>query len=446
MEWCVDTRVAAAVTAAEADICAHLARHALEPVTVELARPEIAKALREPGAGRLWVGVDWEEAQPLLCIYGLPDGPVAGDLVAPGVARTHDQTAIQPPDGHALLSSARLAVTRAPEADIDPLPRPSTAASVYTPLSVAGDLADELSAGRTLEEAAAVAGATLAEQVTLTSPLTAGDPAAMSELFLEAEGHLGGDFRLVAVDDRRAVFANRRCPFGASVRPDMCRFTSGLAGGIAARLGGGAEVTLDERLALGDPQCRLVVDLAPLSGRPTSHLYSWPPAGLRSLELPESVASARGFRVNLSLQLPRDRLSVPVTRHLISAAMAEVGVIPSDLHEVELALSEACGNVIDHSGPGDVYEVAVTIAPTACHIRVVDLGHGFDYESLTPPEMADVDAEHGRGVALMHALVDQVRFESEPERGTVVHLVKTLQFDDGVPARKLMLESLDSQD
>jgi serine/threonine-protein kinase RsbW len=123
--------------------------------------------------------------------------------------------------------------------------------------------------------------------------------------------------------------------------------------------------------------------------------------------------------------------------------MREVGVVAEDADAVELAVSEACANVVAHSGPGDAYEVAVTVGPATCHIRVVDVGRGFDHRALRGPGMAEVDAEHGRGVALMHALVDQVRFESEPERGTVVHLVKQLHFDDEVPARRLMLQALD---
>src|SRR5579875_289939 len=118
--------------------------------------------------------------------------------------------------------------------------------------------------------------------------------------------------------------------------------------------------------------------------------------------------------------------------------MREVGVVSHDADAVELAVTEACANVIDHSGPGDAYNVAVSIGPAACHIRVVDVGRGFDHEALALSAMADEHAEHGRGVALMHALVDQVRFESEPERGTVVHLVKRLNFEDSAPAHKLM--------
>ena len=41
------------------------------------------------------------------------------------------------------------------------------------------------------------------------------------------------------------------------------------------------------------------------------------------------------------------------------------------------------------------------------------------------------DAEHGRGVALMRALVDQVGFRLLPELGTVVSLEKRLRYAGG---------------
>jgi serine/threonine-protein kinase RsbW len=162
-----------------------------------------------------------------------------------------------------------------------------------------------------------------------------------------------------------------------------------------------------------------------------------PAAGAPTATEHTALPSSPGFQVTLSLLLPRDRLSVPITRHLIRAAMDEVGVITEDAEAVELAVTEACANVIDHSGPGDAYEVATSIGPSACHMRVVDVGRGFDHSALALFQMADQDAEHGRGMALMHALVDQVRFESEPERGTIVHLVKRLTFHDDAAAHRL---------
>ena len=52
-------------------------------------------------------------------------------------------------------------------------------------------------------------------------------------------------------------------------------------------------------------------------------------------------------------------------------------------------------------------------------------------------DMADVSAERGRGIALMRALADTVSFESRPQAGTVVHLVKRLDLDQSSPLRRL---------
>jgi serine/threonine-protein kinase RsbW len=135
------------------------------------------------------------------------------------------------------------------------------------------------------------------------------------------------------------------------------------------------------------------------------------------------------MRMAMSIMLPRDELSVPVARHLAAGAMAELGVDQSCAADIQVALTEACTNVILHSGPGDAYEVAVDVDDTSCVIRVIDRGTGFDVGPRAAH--ADASAENGRGMGLMEALVDQVLFESRPEAGTVVHLEKALEFGDG---------------
>jgi serine/threonine-protein kinase RsbW len=115
--------------------------------------------------------------------------------------------------------------------------------------------------------------------------------------------------------------------------------------------------------------------------------------------------------------------------------MSEVGVSEDSVHDISVALTEACTNVLKHSGPGDEYEVSVEVDGDQCVIRVVDTGRGFDSTSLGLAD-ADVSAERGRGIQLMRALVDQVRFISKPEAGTIVHLEKTLQYEDGSFVRR----------
>jgi serine/threonine-protein kinase RsbW len=80
------------------------------------------------------------------------------------------------------------------------------------------------------------------------------------------------------------------------------------------------------------------------------------------------------------------------------------------------------------AGTNDSYAVTVEVNESRCEIRVVDTGRGFDHETLNALGLSDVDgsAESGRGIFLMRAMVDQIKFSNEPETGTVVHLTKTL--------------------
>lgn len=131
------------------------------------------------------------------------------------------------------------------------------------------------------------------------------------------------------------------------------------------------------------------------------------------------------MRITLMLCLPRDSATLPVVRHIAGCALRELGVEAEAIHDVELALTEASANVVKHSGAGDAYEVHLSLEDNLCEIRVVDTGHGFDSSSLGVA-MAEPSEEQGRGMALIQAVVDSVRFESRPEAGTIVHLVKEL--------------------
>ena len=133
----------------------------------------------------------------------------------------------------------------------------------------------------------------------------------------------------------------------------------------------------------------------------------------------------------MALLLPRDARTIPVARHICREALRELGVEDGCVGDIEVALTEACTNVLEHSETGAEYEVQVQLAERDCVIRVVDQGLGFD--AGTPPPRAADGAENGRGIALMQALVDRVEFESRPEEGTVVHLEKELVYVDGAP-------------
>lgn len=143
------------------------------------------------------------------------------------------------------------------------------------------------------------------------------------------------------------------------------------------------------------------------------------------------------MKISLMLCLPRDSSTLPVVRHIAAFALEELGVDSEAIGDVALALTEAAANVVKHSGAGDEYEVHLDLENHLCEIRVVDTGHGFDSTSLGMA-MAGPSDEQGRGMALMAALVDSVHFESRPEAGTIVHLVKDLSLRPDGPLDRLV--------
>jgi serine/threonine-protein kinase RsbW len=140
--------------------------------------------------------------------------------------------------------------------------------------------------------------------------------------------------------------------------------------------------------------------------------------------------------LKLTLALPRDEYSVPVARRVLARSLEVLGVDDSVVADIELALTEACTNVLDHAADTDEYEVSAGIDGTLCVIEVIDRGEGFD-STVKGLAEAEPSAEDGRGIQLMRALVDKVTFTSRPQVGTVVHLEKQLTWTDGAVIERL---------
>ena len=149
------------------------------------------------------------------------------------------------------------------------------------------------------------------------------------------------------------------------------------------------------------------------------------------------------MEIKFTLQLPRDALSVPVVRRVLNSSMLTLGVAEDCLTDIEIALTEACTNVLDHAAAGDEYEVVAGLNDSLCVIEVIDTGRGFDADRLGHVD-ADPSAEEGRGIQLIRALVDKVHFRSRSESGTIVHLEKELHYVSGSPLQKLAERSAES--
>ncbi|MFC6935678.1 ATP-binding protein [Actinomadura yumaensis] len=131
------------------------------------------------------------------------------------------------------------------------------------------------------------------------------------------------------------------------------------------------------------------------------------------------------MELNLDIRLPRDSVSVPAVRGLLEASLRSLGVLAPIREDIELMLTEACTNVIKHAQDGDDYTVRVTIMNARCILKVIDTGTGFDADEVPEPSP---HAEHGRGLMIIQALADDVRFRSFPHNGALVALEKRLRY------------------
>jgi hypothetical protein len=107
-------------------------------------------------------------------------------------------------------------------------------------------------------------------------------PDQMAHCYTRLKHAIGGGFYVIEATEEQIVLGNTRCPFGEVVQraPSLCRMTSSVFGGIAAR-NSDAPVTvlLEERIAVGDPGCRVVVRLRDdETGATFGHRYA-PPVG-----------------------------------------------------------------------------------------------------------------------------------------------------------------------
>jgi serine/threonine-protein kinase RsbW len=142
--------------------------------------------------------------------------------------------------------------------------------------------------------------------------------------------------------------------------------------------------------------------------------------------------------MKFSLALPREALSIPVIRRVLGDALRGLGVSEDCIGDILVATCEACTNVVKHAQTASRYEVLASVDGDTCILKIVDTGQGGAADAMAEPdEMPAPEAESGRGIKIMRALVDDVSFDTAPERGTIVYLQKRLTWRDEALLRRL---------
>jgi len=87
------------------------------------------------------------------------------------------------------------------------------------------------------------------------------------DLLVNLKNTIGGEFKVVAMNDDSLQLKTTKCPFGDLIEsaPALCHMTSSIFGGIAARNYGYAKIELKKRIALGSDHCDICIHTNPQS-------------------------------------------------------------------------------------------------------------------------------------------------------------------------------------
>lgn len=290
----------------------HLRRHADDAQRVwqaEVVIEELVGNAVRHASGPVWVSLNWAGPEPTLTVIDLgdafevPDQLPADPLAENGrglflVAHLAAELSVAANRSGGKRVTARLPVRRRAEASIDPPPAspyPLPALDEASPGSGFGREAflramvvhlaqavehthGPVAAETVVAQVAADIGAQMEAEYRKAKDIVGRmTPEQLADCYVRLKAAIDGDFFVIEASEQRIVLGNRRCPFGAAVRraPELCRLTTSVFGGIGAHNAGEATVVLEERIAIGDPGCRVVIYLSdpPPDAQHAGHRY-----------------------------------------------------------------------------------------------------------------------------------------------------------------------------
>lgn len=125
--------------------------------------------------------------------------------------------------------------------------------------------------------------------------------------------------------------------------------------------------------------------------------------------------------------------NVPQAIDFVARQARAAGCDARCLYQVQVAVDEACANVVGHAytgmEPGDM-EISCRVEEGTLVIQVRDWGQSFDPAGVVLPDVTAPLEERdlgGLGMFLIHQFMDEVAYTFDPERGNELTMRKRLR-------------------
>jgi len=127
---------------------------------------------------------------------------------------------------------------------------------------------------------------------------------------------------------------------------------------------------------------------------------------------------------------PAKYSSLDDIRTFVAQPAKRAGLTDKAIYAVQLAVDEACTNIIDHAYGGESdqqIEINCEISKENLTIILQDYGQPFEMDSILPPDLNSSLSERevgGIGLHLIRNLMDGINYQSTPDTGNILTLTK----------------------
>ncbi|MBM3728783.1 MAG: ATP-binding protein [Acidobacteria bacterium] len=134
-----------------------------------------------------------------------------------------------------------------------------------------------------------------------------------------------------------------------------------------------------------------------------------------------------------TLQVPSSTVNLAMIREFVARVGGMAGFGENDVAKLELAVDEACANVIEHAYDSDTTKqvsVRATFDDEQIQIEIIDRGRGFDPSSIPQQDLDQLIAQRrsgGLGLRLIRTIMDDVQYQIVPGEKNELRMVKKIR-------------------
>ena len=139
-----------------------------------------------------------------------------------------------------------------------------------------------------------------------------------------------------------------------------------------------------------------------------------------------------GTESSFTLRVQSSTENLSLIREFVAKVGLQAGMSDIDISKIELAVDEACANVIEHAYGNDKSQevlVRANVDEEKITFHIIDTGIGFDPTQVKQEELEQLIEKRrsgGLGMRLIKTLMDEIHYEIIPGQKNELRMVKRL--------------------